>query len=131
AAGFAVRTDYMGVGLEGRTLASIGLGNIAADMFRIAAPLGMRHIAHDPYAQRAVAEETRTTLTDLDTVFRKADFLCVHCPLTPQTRHLVDAQRLSTMKPTAFLINTARGPIVDQPAPEEALANQRPAPAGP
>jgi phosphoglycerate dehydrogenase-like enzyme len=120
----------MGIGLEGRTLASIGLGNIAADMFRIAAPLNMRHIAHDPYAQPAVAEETRTTLTDLDTVFREADFLCVHCPLTPETHHLVNAQRLATMKPTAFLINTARGPVVDQPALEEALASGRIAGAG-
>ena len=130
AAGFAVRTDYMGVGLEGRTLASIGLGNIAADMFRIAAPLCMRHIACDPFAQPAVAQETRTTLTDLDTVFREADFLCVHCPLTSETRHLVNAQRLATMKPTAFLINTARGPIVDQVALEDALASGRLAGAG-
>jgi phosphoglycerate dehydrogenase-like enzyme len=130
AAGFAARTDYMGIGLEGRTLASIGLGNIAADMFRIAAPLGMVHLAHDPYARQEVAEATRTTLTDLDTVFRAADFLCVHCPLTPQTHHLVNAQRLATMKPTAFLINTARGPIVDQVALEDALAQGRLAGAG-
>jgi len=130
AAGFAIRTDYMGIGLEGRTLASIGLGNIAAEMFRVAAPLGMRHIAHDPYARPGVAAETRTTLTDLDTVFREADFLCVHCPLTPQTRHLVNAARLATMKPTAFLINTARGPIVDQAALADALAGGRLAGAG-
>ena len=130
AAGWAVRTDYMGIGLEGRTLASIGLGNIAADMFRIAAPLGMRHIAHDPYARRAVADETRTALTDLDTVFREADFLCVHCPLTPETRHLVNAVRLATMKPTAFVVNTARGPIVDQAALEDALESGRLAGAG-
>ena len=130
AAGWAVRTDCMGVGLEGRTLASIGLGNIAADMFRIAAPLGMRHIAHDPYARQGVAEETRTTLTDLDTVFREADFLCVHCPLTPETKHLVNAARLALMKPTAFLVNTARGPVVDQAALEKALESGRLAGAG-
>jgi phosphoglycerate dehydrogenase-like enzyme len=130
AAGWAVRTDYMGIGLEGRTLASIGLGNIAADMFRIAAPLGMRHIAHDPYAKPNVAQDTRTTLTDLDTVFREADFLCVHCPLTPQTRHIVDAARLALMKPTAFLVNTARGPVVDQAALVAALQSGRIAGAG-
>ena len=130
AAGFASRTDHMGVGLEGRTLASIGLGNIAAEMFRLASPLGMRHIAHDPWAQSAVAQETRVDLTDLDTVFREADFLCVHCPLTPETRHLVNARRLAAMKPTAFLINTARGPIVDQPALEDALTEGRIAGAG-
>ena len=130
ATGWAVRTDYMGVGLEGRTLASIGLGNIAADMFRIAAPLGMRHMAHDPYVRAGVAEETHTTLTDLDTVFREADFLCVHCPLTPQTRHLVNAARLALMKRTAFLINTARGPVVDQAALEDALERGQLAGAG-
>jgi len=129
-AGFARRTDYMGVGLEGRTLASIGLGNIAAEMFRIAAPLGMRHIAHDPWASPEVAREANVTLTDLDTVVGEADFLCVHCPLTAETRHLVNAPRIAAMKRTAFLINTARGPIVDQQALEDALAARRIAGAG-
>jgi phosphoglycerate dehydrogenase-like enzyme len=128
--GFAARTDHMGVGLEGRTLASIGLGNIAAEMFRLAAPLGMRHVAHDPWARAEVARDTNVLLTDLDTVFREADFLCVHCPLTPQTRHLVNAERLRAMKPTAFLVNTARGPIVDQSALEDALARGALAGAG-
>jgi phosphoglycerate dehydrogenase-like enzyme len=128
--GYAVRTDHMGVGLEGRTLASIGLGNIAAEMFRLAAPFGMRHLAHDPWARADVARATGVTLVDLDTLFREADFLCVHCPLTPETRGLVNAARIATMKRTAFLINTARGPIVDQPALEDALAEQRIAGAG-
>jgi phosphoglycerate dehydrogenase-like enzyme len=120
--GFAVRTDHMGVGLEGRTLASVGLGNIATEMFRLAAPLGMRHLAHDPWIDPDVARRTGVTMTDLDTVFREADFLCLHCPLTPQTRHLVNARRLRTMKSTAFLINTARGAVVEQSALENALA---------
>jgi D-3-phosphoglycerate dehydrogenase len=130
APGFAVRTDHMGVGLAGRTLASIGLGNIAAEMFRLAAPLGMRHIAHDPWALPSIAAETGVLLTDLETVFREADFLCVHCPLTAQTRGLVDATRLGSMKRSAFLINTARGPIVDQIALENALAQGTIAGAG-
>ena len=130
AAGFAVRTDHMGVGLEGRTLASIGLGNIAAEMFRLAAPLRMHHIAHDPWARPEVARATGVLLTDLDTVFREADFLCVHCPLTPDTRRLVNAERLQRMKPTAFLVNTARGAIVDQSALEDALARGALAGAG-
>ncbi|HKT79791.1 MAG TPA: NAD(P)-dependent oxidoreductase [Vicinamibacterales bacterium] len=122
AAGFAVRTDHMGVGLEGRTLGSVGLGNIAAEMFRLAAPFGMRHLAHDPWIDPEVVRRTGVTMTDLDTLFREADFLCLHCPLTPQTRHLIDAKRLRTMKPTAFLINTARGGVVEQSALEDALA---------
>ena len=129
-AGFAVRTDHMGVGLEGRTLASLGLGNIGAEMYRLAAPLGMRHIAHDPYARPEVARELNVTLVDVDTLFREADFLCVHCPLTADTRGFVDAVRIGAMKPTAFLVNTARGPIVDQRALEDALAERRIAGAG-
>jgi phosphoglycerate dehydrogenase-like enzyme len=123
-------TDTHVVGHEGRTLASIGLGNIAAEMFRLAAPLGMRHIAHDPWASATVAEQTRVELVDLDTVFRNADFLCVHCPLNADTRHLVDSLRLAQMKPSAFLVNTARGAIVDQRALEDALADGRLAGAG-
>jgi D-3-phosphoglycerate dehydrogenase len=122
AAGFAVRTDHMGVGLEGRMLGSVGLGNIASEMFRLAAPLGMRHVAHDPFTDPDLARRSGVTMTDLDTLFREADFLCLHCPLTSQTRHLVDAKRLRSMKPTAFLINTARGGVVDQSALEDALA---------
>ncbi|HEX4886290.1 MAG TPA: NAD(P)-dependent oxidoreductase [Casimicrobiaceae bacterium] len=129
-AGFARRTDHMGVGLEGRVLASLGLGNIAREMYRLAAPFGMRHIAHDPFADAAAAAALGVALVDLDVAFREADFLCVHCPLTPATRHLVNAERLATMKRDAFLVNTARGPIVDQPALEDALEHGRLAGAG-
>ena len=66
----------------------------------------------------------------MDTLFREADFLCLHCPLTPQTRHLVDAERLRSMKSTAFLINTARGAVVEQEALEDALAEGHIAGAG-
>jgi phosphoglycerate dehydrogenase-like enzyme len=129
-AGFARRTDHMGVGLVGRTLASIGLGNIGAEMFRLMQPFGMRHIAHDPYADPATARAVGATLVDVDTAFREADFLALHCPLTELTRHLVNASRLATMKPAAFLVNTARGQVVDQPALEAALAEGRIAGAG-
>ena len=119
--GFARRTDHMGTGLEGRVLASIGLGNIAREMYELAQPLGMRHIAYDPFVVPSTAEAAHVALVDLDTVFREADFLCLHCPLTPQTRHLVNGARLAMMKRSAYLVNTARGAVVDQPALEEAL----------
>lgn len=121
-AGFAARTDHMGLGLEGRVLASIGLGNIASEMFRLARPLGMRHIAHDPFARSDVAKAAEVELVDLQTAFGDADFLCLHCPLTVDTRHLVNAARIAMMKSSAYLINTARGAIVDQTALEDALA---------
>ena len=119
--GWAEKTKHNGVGLVGLTLGSIGMGNIGAELFRLARPLGMRFIAHDPYADPALADELGVTLTEMDHVFREADFVCINCPLSPETHHLVDRERLGLMKPSAFLINTARGPIVDQSALTEVL----------
>ena len=116
---WAQRLDFMGVGLTGRTLGSLGLGNIGRELFTLAAPLEMRHIAHDPYARPEATPGVE--LVDLDALFRTADFVVVNCPLTAETRHLVNAERLALMKPTAFLISTARGPIVDQTALTDAL----------
>ena len=120
-AGFDKRADYMGMGLVGRTLGSIGIGNIGAEAFRICAPLGMKFIAHDPWANPEVVKETGVELVDLDMVFRESDFLCVNTPLTDETHHIVNAKRMAMMKPTAYLINTSRGPTVDQTALVEAL----------
>jgi phosphoglycerate dehydrogenase-like enzyme len=127
---FAKRVDHMGVGLVGRTLGSIGIGNIGAELFRLARPFDMKFIAHDPYADRKVAAELGIELVGMEDLFRRADVLAVNCPLSPETRHLVNAGRLALMKPTAFLINTARGPIVDQKALTKALAERRIAGAG-
>ncbi len=128
--GFAERSAHMGVGLVGKTLGSIGIGNIGAELFRIAKPLDMAYIAHDPFADKSVADALGIELVGLDDVFRRADFVTVNCPLTPETRHLVNAERLALMKPTAFLINTARGPIVDQRALTACLQDRRIAGAG-
>ncbi len=128
--GFHTRSRHMGMGLVGRTLASIGVGNIGAEMFRLAAPFGMRHVAHDPAADPALARELGVELMELDEVFRQGDFVTVNCPLLPSTKGLVDARRIALMKPTAYLINTARGPIVDQPALVAALRDGRIAGAG-
>ena len=130
-AGFAqARTAHMGMGVVGRTLGSIGIGNIGAEMFRLVRPLGMKFIAHDPFADPAVAAELEIELVDLETLFRRSDVLAVNCPLTPDTHHLVNADRLALMKPTSYLINTARGPIVDQAALTAALQDHRIAGAG-
>jgi D-3-phosphoglycerate dehydrogenase len=129
-AGWAQKTDHMGVGLIGKTLGSVGIGNIGAEMFRLVKPLDMNFIAHDPYADAKVAQELGVRLVDLDTVFREADFVTINCPLSDSTRHLVNAARLKLMKPTAYLINTARGPIVDQKALTAALQQGQIAGAG-
>jgi D-3-phosphoglycerate dehydrogenase len=128
--GFNARSDHMGTGVTGLTLGSVGIGNIGAEMFRMAKPLDMRFIAHDPYADANIAQELGVELVDLDTLFTTADVLTVNCPLTDDTRHLVDAKRLAQMKSTAYLINTARGPIVDQQALTHALETQQLAGAG-
>ena len=130
AAGWAERAGHMGVGLVGRSLGSIGLGNIGAELFRLAKPLDMVFLAHDPFAEPAVTGELGIELVGLEELFRRADVLAVNCPLSEATHHLVNAERLALMKPGAYLINTARGPIVDQAALTAALAEGRLAGAG-
>jgi phosphoglycerate dehydrogenase-like enzyme len=124
------KLDHMGVGLTGKTLGSIGLGNIGREMFALAKPLGMRHLAHDPYATSETVAESGAELVDLESLLGVSDFVAVNCALTPETRHLVDAGRLGLMKESAYLINTARGQIVDQAALTEALREGRIAGAG-
>jgi phosphoglycerate dehydrogenase-like enzyme len=119
--GWVKRSDHMGMGLIGKTLGSLGIGNIGAEVYRLAKPFGMNFIAHDPYADKAVAEELGIRLVSLEELFRESDFLSVSCPLTEETRGIVNAERLRLMKPTAYLINTSRGPTVDQQALYEAL----------
>ena len=117
--------DHMGMGVTGRTLGAIGMGNIGAEVFRLAAPFGMRHIACDPNVSAAQARALNAELVDLDTLLRTADFVCVMCPLSDTTRGLIGPRELALMKPTAFLINTARGPIVQERTLYEALAERR------
>lgn len=128
--GFEKRSEHMGVGLVGRTLGSLGIGNIGAEVFRLAKPFDMQFIAHDPYADKGVAADLGVELVGLEDLFRRADVLSVSCPLSPQTHHIVNAERIALMKPTAYLINTARGPIVDQKALTQALQERRIAGAG-
>ncbi len=127
---WADKQDARGTGLVDKTLGTIGFGRIAQETHRIAKPLGMRHIAYDPYADAAVAETTDVALTDLGTLLKESDFVVVAAALTPETRHIINAERLALMKPTAHLISTARGPLVDQAALYEALRDRRIAGAG-
>jgi D-3-phosphoglycerate dehydrogenase len=120
--GWAKRVNFMGEGLIGKTLGQLGMGNIGAEVFRVAAPFGMKFIAHDPYIDEAAAKELGVEVVSSDELFRRADFLSVSVPLSDATRHYVNAERLKLMKPTAYVINTARGPIVDQKALYDALA---------
>lgn len=122
---WAEKLDHTGIGLTGRTLAVIGLGNIGREVFRLAAPLEMRHIAFDPFVTPQMASELGVTLMPLDRLLPEADFVVVCCALTADTRHLLDRRRLGLMKHSSYLINVARGPIVDQAALTDVLRERR------
>jgi len=128
--GFNRRSQHMGDGLVGKVLGSIGIGNIGAELFRLARPFDLRFMAHDPFADKEIAAELGIELVSLEDLFRRSDILCVNCPLTSETRHIVNAERLALMKPTAYLINTSRGPTIDQHALTKALQQRRIAGAG-
>ena len=128
--GWARRNEHMGMGLVDRTLGQLGIGNIGAEVFRLAKPFGMKFIAHDPYADPKVAQELGVRLVGLEELFRQADVLSVSCPLNDETHHIVNAERLALMKPEAYLINTARGPVVDEKALTKVLQERRIAGAG-
>jgi len=129
-AGWAKRSDHMGEGVVGKTLGQLGMGNIGAEVFRLAAPFGMRFIAHDPYQDPKVAAELGVELVGIEELFRRADFLSVSVPLSEATHHIVGERLLKLMKPTAYVINTARGPVVDQRTLHQALVDGTIAGAG-
>lgn len=110
-----LRGELPSIGLRGKTVGSIGLGNIGSDMFGLLAPFELgRQLAADPFADPEQAAALGVELVDVETVFRESDFVTVNCFLSDETRGMVNARLLSLMKPTAYLINTARGPIVNQ-----------------
>jgi phosphoglycerate dehydrogenase-like enzyme len=127
---WAEKLDHMGMGLTGRALGVIGFGNIGREVFRLTAPLAMRHLTADPFAKAADVAAAGATLVSLETLLAEADFVVVCCALTEGTRHLINRERLALMKPAAYLINVARGPIVDQPALTAALRERQIAGAG-
>lgn len=109
------RGELPSIGLRGKTVGSIGLGNIGSDMFRLLAPFELgRKLASDPFANTEQAKALDVELVDTETLFRESDFVTVNCFLSDETRGMVNSQLLAMMKPTAYLINTARGPIVNQ-----------------
>ena len=116
------RTAYMGTELRDRQLGVIGLGGIARATIELLRPFGMQPTrAYDPFADPAVASRVGIELVALDELLQTADFVSIHCPLNPQTRGLIGRRELALMKPTAYLINTARGGIVDEDALYDAL----------
>jgi D-3-phosphoglycerate dehydrogenase len=118
------RMDHMGMGLTGRTLGVVGAGRIGKELLRMARIFDLKLIAADPLADPVDVGYLGTQIVDLDTLMRTADFVVVCCLLNAATRHLIGARELALMKPTAYFINVARGPIVDEAALIDALARR-------
>ena len=120
----------IGVNLAGKTLAVLGLGNIGSEVARIGCAFGMRVIAWSEHLTPEAAAAGNATWVSKEELFAQADFLCIHTVLSRRTRGLVDASMLALMKPTAYLLNLSRGPVVDESALLAALREGRLAGAG-
>lgn len=120
------RSKFMGRELRDRTLGVIGLGGIARKLIELLAGWGMnRPLAFDPFISAEAAAKMGVRLVPLEELMRSADFVSLHCPLTDRTRGLIGRRELSLMKPGAWLINTARGGIVDEDALFGALQSRQ------
>ncbi len=115
------RKRFAGSELSGKHLGVVGLGRVGLRVATIAKAFGMRVLAHDPFLPEDRAAGLGIELVDLDTLVTTVDMVTLHLPLTQDTRHLMDRQRLQQMKPGAFLVNTARGGLVDDEALLEVL----------
>ncbi len=117
-----IKKDLMGTQLSGKYLGIVGVGNIGRNIGRMAKALRMNLIGYDPYPiDRAFISETGMIVTDLNTLLESADFVTCHVPGTPETKYMFSSERLAKMKPTAYLINTSRGEIIDENALYEVL----------
>jgi len=114
--------------LAGLTLGIVGFGRIGRAVAGLARAFGMKVIVYDVIVPAEMPDGCR--MAELEDVFREADVLSLHCPLTPRTEKLINAERLALMKPTAFLVNTSRGPLIDEPDLAQALNAGRLAGAG-
>jgi phosphoglycerate dehydrogenase-like enzyme len=119
------RADYMGMGLTGRTLGVVGAGGIGKELLRMARVFDVRLLASDPYVDELDVAYAGARKVALGELLAESDFVIVACLLSDETRHLIGESALARMKPSAYLINVARGPIVDEAALYEALKARR------
>jgi lactate dehydrogenase-like 2-hydroxyacid dehydrogenase len=121
---------HRGADVTGATLGVVGAGRIGAAFALKSKGFNMRVLYCDHSRNETLEKELGAKRVDLETLLRESDFVSLHVPLVPETHHLIDAKRLALMKPTAFLINTSRGPVVDEAALVAALKEKRIAGAG-
>ena len=115
------REPFVGIELSGRTLGLVGLGRVGSKVAHLAQAFGMTVLAADPYTPAERAAALGVTLLSLEEMLPQADLISVHAPLTPDTHHIIGRRTLPLCKPTAILVNTARGPLVDPEALADAL----------
>ncbi len=108
------RPSLMGERLKGKTVGIVGLGRIGGEVARLLKPFDMRLFGFDPYVTQAAADEWNVCLTSLEELLRVSDIVTIHAPLNPETRGLIGEKELNSMKPTAILVNAARGALVDE-----------------
>ncbi|KXG78025.1 D-3-phosphoglycerate dehydrogenase [Fervidicola ferrireducens] len=117
------RNKFTGVQLSGKTLGVIGLGRIGKEVAKRASSLGMNVVGYDPYIARENVENLNIKLTDLDEVLRTSDFITFHVPLTKATRRMIGEEQFKIMKDGVYIINCARGGIIDEKALYDALVS--------
>ena len=115
------KKKFAGIELRGKTLGIVGLGRIGQEVAARARSFEMQIVAHDPFISAGLAAQLGARLATLDEVCAEADFLTLHLPVTPQTKHLFNAERLARCKKGIRICNTARGELIDTPALVEAL----------
>lgn len=120
-----LQAAVMGAEVEGRTLGIIGLGHSGRELVRLVAPFRMRVLAYSPHADSDQAASLGVRLTSLDELLRESDFVSLHCRLTAETHRLLRCEQLELMKPTAYLVNVARGELIDQAALVDVLRQRR------
>lgn len=127
---FKARSSKTNLELKGKTIGLLGFGKIARMLAEKATGLGMHVIAADPYGDEKIANQMKVKLVSNEELQKESDFISVHVPLIPSTAKMVNKEFLSHMKPTAYLINSSRGPVVDEEALVWALQNKIIAGAG-
>lgn len=115
------------VEVNGKVLGIVGAGNIGREVIKVAQALGMKVLA---YVRTPRADEDNLKYVSFEELLKQSDYISLHCPLTPQTRHMINKETIAMMKPTAYIINTGRGALIDEPALIEALKEGRIAGAG-
>ena len=119
------KSRFMGVELRGKTLGVVGMGRIGSQVVSRCKAFEMDVIVYDPYLPNEMAKQMGVRLSELDTVLKEADFLTIHVPLTDETKHLISKEKIEIMKDDAFIVNCARGGIIDEDALYDALANDK------